>query len=89
MSVASVPGREPGFDTSRCFVRIRELRDDGYVRFDFAIGDPELAVELALPLPGFQAFCRDSGATHLTPEQAETVDFERSKWQFGIPGIEQ
>lgn len=80
---------KPPFDVSKHYVRFRELRDDGYVLFDFAIGDPELAVELTLPLPAYQTFCRERGVIYLTRDQVETLDFERSKWRYGKPGIEQ
>jgi phenol hydroxylase P0 protein len=41
-------------------VRVQAVRDDGLVSFDFAIGWPDLSVELMLPGPAFEAFC----ATH-------------------------
>lgn len=84
-----LPQAKPAFDVSRLYVRFRELREDGYVLFDFAIGDPELAVELTLPLAGYLAFCRERSVVYLTREQAKTIDFERSKWRFGAPGLEE
>lgn len=103
IAAANEPGQQPEetvsfhqlalakqpFDVSKHYVRFRELRNDGYVLFDFAIGDPELAVELTLPLAAYQTFCRERSVTYLTREQAETIDFERSKWQFGSPGIQE
>jgi phenol hydroxylase P0 protein len=47
-------------DTTRRYVRLLEERADGLVTFEFAIGWPELAVELLLPAPAFAEFC----ATH-------------------------
>lgn len=44
-------------DTSRRFVRVTERRADGLVAFDFAIGWPELSVELLLPAAAFDEFC--------------------------------
>jgi phenol hydroxylase P0 protein len=44
-------------DTSRRFVRVTERRADGLVCFEFSIGWPELACELMLPAPAFEAFC--------------------------------
>jgi len=44
-------------DTTRRFVRVLEERADGLVAFEFAIGWPELAVELLLPAPAFDEFC--------------------------------
>jgi phenol hydroxylase P0 protein len=47
-------------DTTRRFVRVIETRADGLVAFEFAIGWPDLAVELLLPAQAFADFC----ATH-------------------------
>ena len=44
-------------DTTLRFVRVIEERADGLVAFAFAIGWPELAVELLLPAPAFAEFC--------------------------------
>lgn len=44
-------------DTTRRYVRVIEERADGLVAFEFAIGWPELAVELLLPAPAFAEFC--------------------------------
>jgi len=44
-------------DTTLRFVRVIEERADGLVAFEFAIGWPELAVELLLPAPAFAEFC--------------------------------
>jgi phenol hydroxylase P0 protein len=41
----------PAVDTTLRFVRVIEQRPDGLVAFEFAIGWPELAVELLLPAP--------------------------------------
>ncbi len=47
----------PAVDTTQRFVRVLEQRADGLVAFEFAIGWPELACELLLPAPAFDAFC--------------------------------
>ena len=44
-------------DITRKFVRIRQVRADGLVCFEFAIGWPELFVDLMLPRAAFDAFC--------------------------------
>lgn len=46
------------FDPARRFVRVLERMPDGQVSFEFAIGWPELCVELMLPAPAFDEFCR-------------------------------
>jgi phenol/toluene 2-monooxygenase (NADH) P0/A0 len=44
-------------DVSAKFVRIRQVRADGLVCFEFAIGWPELFVDLMLPRAAFDDFC--------------------------------
>jgi phenol/toluene 2-monooxygenase (NADH) P0/A0 len=47
----------PACDTTRRYVRVIEERSDGLVAFEFAIGWPELSVELLLPAAAFAEFC--------------------------------
>lgn len=56
-------------DLSRKFVRVLRERADGFVAFEFAIGWPDLAVELAMPRPMFEEFCRRQQVERL-PEEA-------------------
>lgn len=48
------------------FVRVRNRRPNGIVEFDFAIGEPEIFVELILPDTAFDRFCADNRVTDLT-----------------------
>jgi phenol/toluene 2-monooxygenase (NADH) P0/A0 len=48
---------EPLCDVSVKFVRIKQVRADGLVCFEFAIGWPELFVDLMLPRSAFDDFC--------------------------------
>lgn len=54
---ATQPTATNAVDTGLRFVRVLEQRPDGLVAFEFAIGWPELAVELLLPAPAFAEFC--------------------------------
>lgn len=56
---------DSSFDTARKFVRVIETRDNGMVEFEFAIGEPELFVELLLPAPAFAEFCSANQVTVL------------------------
>lgn len=47
----------PACDIASKFVRVREVRADGLVCFEFAIGWPELFVDLMLPQAAFDDFC--------------------------------
>jgi phenol/toluene 2-monooxygenase (NADH) P0/A0 len=58
-------GTDRQLDTSIRYVRERERDGRGFVHFDFAIGDPELAVELILPAAAFADFCRRNHAIRL------------------------
>lgn len=51
---------------NRRFIRIRNRRNGGMVEFDFAIGAPEIFVELIMPEPAFDQFCADNHVIDLT-----------------------
>lgn len=51
----------PVCDPTRKFVRITQERADGMISFEFAIGWPELFVELLLPRQAFKEFCVTHG----------------------------
>lgn len=53
---------------TRSFVRVLGTRRDHFVEFEFALDDPELAVELVMPLPEFLSFCTRYHAHALRPE---------------------
>lgn len=69
------------------FVRVRERRADGFIEFDFAIGDPELSVELILPEAAFQEFCATNQVRHLSDEEGARVDADQAKWRHGQAGL--
>lgn len=64
------------FDPGVCFVRLRKIRGDGFVEFDFAIGEPDLSVELILPSAAFHEFCRANHVTHIAPIEGVASDGE-------------
>lgn len=71
-----------------CFVRVTGTREERFVEFEFAIGDPDLAVELVMQFEQFREFCARHGVTHLTAEECARLDDERMKWRYGAPGID-
>ena len=73
----SVAGSAP-FDPSLCFVRLRKVRGDGFVEFDFAIGEPELSVELVLPVAAFHEFCRANHVTQIAPIEGVAMTGEQA-----------
>lgn len=64
------------FDPSICFVRLRRVRADGFVEFDFAIGEPELSVELVMPVAAFNEFCRANKTIQLTSVEGVSIPEE-------------
>lgn len=90
MSMESTDNEYPRrFDPSRCFVRITGTRPNGLIEFDFSIGEPEIYVELVLPFKAFQDFCATNHVQHLTAAEAAAVDYDRMKWRYGKPGIDE
>ncbi|MCB1887149.1 MAG: phenol hydroxylase [Rhodocyclaceae bacterium] len=58
--------REAPFDPAKRFVRVREVRPDGFIEFDFAIGEPEIFVEMMLRAEAFDDFCEAQRAVFMT-----------------------
>jgi hypothetical protein len=42
-------------------IRIAEVRADGFVAFDFYVGDPQIYAEMVLPMEAFREFCAVQG----------------------------
>ncbi len=58
---------DPALDVRRKYVRVMERRADGLVAFEFAIGWPELMVDLLLPAAAFDEFCATHRVIRLDP----------------------
>ena len=65
------------------FIRIRSPESARFVEFDFAIGAPNLFVELIMPQGAFEHFCKNNNVVHMTDEQMKEVDAEMEKWRYG------
>jgi len=63
------------FDAGRRYVRICKRRLDGFIEFEFSIGDPELAVELMLPEAAFHEFCLANEVIVLDPASSDQGDW--------------
>lgn len=53
------------------YVRVTSKERPGFVEFQFAIGDPELYLEMILPDQAFAEFCRFNQAVLLPDEPPE------------------
>jgi phenol hydroxylase P0 protein len=77
------------FDPSRKYVRVTELRHDGFVEFEFAIGEPELFVEMILPAAAFDEFCALNKVSFVADNSRLKLDAnedaaERAEWNWSL-----
>jgi phenol hydroxylase P0 protein len=75
------------FDPRRKFVRVVELRADGFVEFDFAIGEPELFVELIMPAAAFDEFCASNKVSFVDTQQRLKVNSgegDAAEWNWSL-----
>ena len=84
MPQRDAPNSVPSFDPSSRYVRLTQVRPDGFVEFEFAIGDPELAVSLILPADAYRDFCRDNHAVLISPLQGAAIDRARLRWSTNV-----
>lgn len=75
MQASNQSGPAGSFDALRRYVRICRERADGFVEFEFAIGAPELFVELMLPAGAFHEFCLANAVIVLEPLAGEGGDW--------------
>lgn len=66
------------------FIQIMEIRDDGFVEFNFAVGEAAMNVELILPYKAFIEFCQNNRVSFFTEEQDAEVLIDNENWQFGL-----
>jgi phenol/toluene 2-monooxygenase (NADH) P0/A0 len=71
---SDLPGRSESEDrpdltveTAQKYVCVRDVNSEGNVRFDFAIGWPDVCVELVLPQAAFDEFCRQNDVKTMEP----------------------
>lgn len=64
---------KPAFDPNLRFVRLTKVRGDGFVEFDFAVGEPDLLVELVMPVAAFHEFCRANRVIQIPPLEEATA----------------
>lgn len=55
------------FDVTRKFVRIMRILPNGFVEFEFAVGEPDVAAELVMPRVAFDEFCRNNQVEFIAP----------------------
>jgi phenol hydroxylase P0 protein len=56
-------------DTNNRWVRVTRKAENGFVEFDFFVGDADLCVELILPAPAFKEFCENNRVQFVGDEE--------------------
>jgi len=83
--VTSLPtssAQPAALDTARRFVRLRGERANGFVEFDFAIGEPEVFIEMILDREAFNEFCATNQVEMLTDEAGQSA--APSDWDWRL-----
>ena len=70
------------FDITRKFVRVMRTRPNGLIEFEFAVGDPDVAVELVMPKAAFDEFCANNQVELLRASPAVAFDAEAADADF-------
>tara|TARA_R110002094_G_scaffold7544_2_gene16900 strand:+ start:438 stop:689 length:252 start_codon:yes stop_codon:yes gene_type:complete len=78
--------RKKTFNELTRYIRVRSAPEDRFVEFDFAIGHPELFVELVLPREAFRIFCEHNNVVHMDSDMIRQIDEDMIKWRFGEKG---
>jgi len=76
-------------DTRRRWVRVTGARGDGFVEFDFAIGEPELCVEMILGTEAFAEFCTENQVEMLPPREPAAGIEESGDWDWRLADATQ
>jgi phenol hydroxylase P0 protein len=71
------------FDRLPRYVRVRSAQEAVFVEFDFAIGSPDLYVELVMPRQAFEQFCVTNHVQHMDAQMSDAIDADMQKWRYG------
>jgi phenol/toluene 2-monooxygenase (NADH) P0/A0 len=69
-------------DTKRRFVRITRERAGGFIEFDFAIGAPDLLLEMILDRAAFAEFCAANRVEDFPPAAAQPAAPDDWMWRL-------
>ena len=75
----------PHMDLTKRFVRVTEVRHDGFIEFDYSVADPELFVEMILSPEGFEEFCFMNKGVVLEGEV--DINLEEHEGRFRLKGV--
>lgn len=70
------------FDITRKFVRVMRTLPSGLIEFEFAVGDPDVAVELVMPKAAFEEFCAANRVELVSAAKAGPADADAADADF-------
>ncbi len=72
------------FDLTRRCVRITRTRENDLIEFDFFIGDPDVSVEMIMPRPALEEFCRIHQVQVLADDTANADPATPRDWDWNL-----
>jgi phenol hydroxylase P0 protein len=75
---------KPNFNTNLKFVRIIETHANGLVEFEFAVGEPELFVELLMAQAPFDEFCAMHEVTPTQGRLQPVQSIQEQEWDWSL-----
>ena len=72
------------FNPEKKYVRIIETHANGLVEFEFAVGEPELFVELLMAQTAFDEFCLMHGVTPTQGRLPPKHDDAEHEWDWSL-----
>ena len=76
-------------DTRKRWVRVTGERAGGFIEFDFAIGEPDLIVEMILSPEAFAEFCAANQVEMLPPGEEGPGREARCAWDWSLADATQ
>ncbi len=71
-----------GFDVTRKFVRVLGTLPNGLIEFEFAVGEPDMTVELVMPQAAFNEFCSNNRVEFMDKANSAPSDSEAADADF-------
>ena len=65
------------------WVRVTNADHNGYVEYQFSLGDPAIYLEMTLPPKAFEEFCAVQRVKRLNDVEATVVDALDNQWRYG------
>ena len=81
--------RPANLDTRKRWVRVTGERTGGFIEFDFAIGEPDLIVEMILSPEAFAEFCTINQVEQLPPREEGSETEEPNDWAWSLADATQ